>query len=131
MFAYRVAQKGVDKSHVAVGGASCGVAQSTDLAARNHDIKTVLALSGPATDETRSYVAQTPDLAIFGAASESDTNAAKGIEALLGASKSPRSQLKTYPGTEHGVPMFAKNPALEPMVVSWMKAQLMAKSATK
>ncbi len=31
---------------------------------------------------------------------------------------------RIYSGTEHRVPMFAKNPELEPMVVDWLKTQL-------
>jgi dienelactone hydrolase len=131
MLAYLLKQAGVDKSRLAVGGASCGVTQSSDLAARHHEIKTVIALSGTATEATRSYMAETPGVAIFGAASEGDTNAAKGIRDLLSASKNPRSTVKIYAGTEHGVPMFAKNPELQPLIVSWMKAQLVAQRATQ
>jgi dienelactone hydrolase len=131
MLAYLLKQEGVDKSRLAVGGASCGVTQSTDLAARHHEIKTVIALSGTATEATRIYMAETPGVAIFGAASEGDTNAAKGIRDLLAASKNPRSTVKIYVGTEHGVPMFAKNPELQPLMVSWMKAQLVAQRATQ
>ena len=130
-YAYLISQKGVDKSHIAAGGASCGVTQSSDLAARHHDIKTLLALSGTATDATRTYIAQTPALAIFGAASEGDAGAAKGIKEILDASKNPRSTVKIYAGTEHGVPMFAKNPELEPMIVSWLKGQILPKGGTR
>jgi len=130
-YAYLLDQKGVDKSHVAAGGASCGVTQSSNLAARHHDIKTLLTLSGTATDATRTYISQTPGLAIFGAASEGDTGAAKGIKEILDASKNPRSTIKIYAGTEHGVPMFAKNTELEPMIVAWVKAQLLPKGGTR
>ncbi len=122
-YAYLLAQKGVDKARVAAGGASCGVTQSSDLAARHHEIKALMLLSGSTTDATRQYIASTPSLPVFGAASEGDTNAAKGIKEAVEASKNPHSTLKLYPGTEHGVPMFAKNAELEPMIVSWLKAQ--------
>jgi dienelactone hydrolase len=130
-FAYLLSQTGVDKTRVAAGGASCGVTQSSDLAARHHEIKALMELSGTATDATRTYVAQTPALAIFGAASEGDTGAAKGIRELLGASKNPRSMIKIYSGTEHGVPMFASNPELEPLIMAWVKAQLLMKGGTR
>jgi dienelactone hydrolase len=130
-YAYLLSQKAVDTSHVAAGGASCGVTQSSDLAARHHDIKTLMVLSGTATDATRTYIAQTPALAIFGAASEGDSGAAKGIKDILDASKNPRSTIKIYAGTEHGVPMFAKNPELEPMIVTWIKGQLLPKGGTR
>jgi dienelactone hydrolase len=125
MLAYLIAQKGVDKSHLAAGGASCGVPQSTNLAARHHEIKVLVELSGiVSSDETKAYVAQPPSLAIFGAASTGDTDPAKGIKSLLASSKNPHSQLHMYSGTEHGVAMFPKDPELEPLVVSWIKANL-------
>ena len=125
MFAYLTAQKGVDKSRLAVGGASCGVEQSTDLAMHHHEIKTILELSGAATDQARTYIGKTPAVAIFGAASKEDTDAAKGIQELLAASKNPHSQVHIYPGNAHGVSTFAANPDLETMVVSWLKERLM------
>ena len=130
-YAYLVSQTAIDKTHVAAGGASCGVTQSSDLAVRHREIKTLVLLSGTATDATRSYVGHTPDLAIFGAASEGDTGAAKGIREVLDASKNPRSTVKIYAGTEHGVPMFARNAELEPMIVNWVKAQLLSKGGTR
>lgn len=125
-FEYLTAQKGVDKTRLAAGGASCGVTQASDLVARRHEIKSLLLLSGSASDAARAYLTATPAVAVFGAASEGDTNAAKGIKEAVESSKSSRSQLKIYSGTEHGVPMFAKNPELEPMIVSWLKKQLAA-----
>ena len=70
-------------------------------------------------------------VAIFGAASEGDTSAAKGIKELVAASKNPKSTVKIYAGMEHGVPMFAKNPELEPMIVSWLKGQILPKGGTR
>lgn len=123
-YAYLIAQKGVEKTSVAAGGASCGVTQSSDLATRHHEIKALMLLSGNASDAAKAYLAATPSLPVFGAASEGDTNAAKGIKEAVEASKDPHSTLKLYAGTEHGVPMFAKNAELEPMIVSWLKAQV-------
>ncbi len=126
-YAYLLAEKGVDQSRVAAGGASCGVTQSSDLTARHHEIKALMLLSGNASDAAKAYLAATPSLPVFGAASEGDTGAAKGIKEAVEASKNPKSTLKIYPGTEHGVPMFAKNSDLEPMIVAWLKTQLSAK----
>jgi dienelactone hydrolase len=131
MLTFLLAQQGVDKSRVGAGGASCGVAQSTALAVRHPEIKTLIELSGNATDETKSYITQTPSLAVLGAASEGDAGAAKGIKDLVESSKNPRSTLKIYAGSEHGVPMFSKNPELELLIVSWIKARLMAGGATQ
>ncbi|HTC35764.1 MAG TPA: alpha/beta fold hydrolase [Bryobacteraceae bacterium] len=129
-FDYLIKQKGVDASRLAVGGASCGVTLSSDLAARRHEIRALMVLSGMASDAAKAYIASNPSLPVFGAASEGDTGAANGIRAALAESKDPKSVLKIYSGTEHGVPMFAKNPELEPMIVAWIKAQLPATGGT-
>jgi len=123
-YAYLAAQKGVDKNRIAAGGASCGVTQSANLAVRHHEIKALMLLSGMASDEAKTYITGDPGLPVFGAASEGDTNAAKGIKEAVASSKNAHSVVKIYPGTEHGVPMFAKHPDLEPMIVSWLSTQL-------
>jgi dienelactone hydrolase len=123
-YAYLIAQKGVNKAEVAAGGASCGVTQASDLATRHHEVRALMLLSGNASDAAKAYLASLPSLPVFGAASEGDTNAAKGIKEAVAASKNPHSTLKLYPGTEHGVPMFAKHAELEPMIVSWLKTQV-------
>jgi len=128
-YSYLINQKGVDSSRIAAGGASCGLTQSSDLAARHHEIRALMILSGQASDAAKVYIASTA-LPVFGAASEGDTNAAKGIREAVGASKDPKSVVKIYAGTEHGVPMFAKNPELEPAIVAWLKAQLPAGGGT-
>jgi dienelactone hydrolase len=122
-YAFLTGQKGVDKSRLAAGGASCGVTQSSDLAARHHEIKALMLLSGQTTDAARAYITSS-GLPVFGAASEGDTSAANGIREAVGASKNSHSTQKIYNGTEHGVPMFAKNPDLEPMIVMWLKTQV-------
>ena len=123
-YAYLLSQKGVDKSRLAAGGASCGVGQSSALVTRHPEIKTLLMLSSSTAQAAKDYIAKTPTLAVFGAASEGDEGAAAGIKVALGASKNPKSVLKIYPGTEHGVPMFDKNAELQPMIVNWLKTQL-------
>jgi len=123
-YAYLMSQKGVEKSRVAAGGASCGVTQASDLATRHHEIEALMLLSGSASPEAKTYLADNPKIAVFGAASEGDTNAAKGIQEAVGSSKDPKSTLKIYPGTEHGVPMFAKHADLEPAIVSWLGTQV-------
>jgi dienelactone hydrolase len=129
-YAYLISQKGVDQSRVAVGGASCGVTQSSDLATRHQEIKALMLLSGTASSAARAYIASNSRLPVFGAASEGDAAAAKGIKEATEASKNAQSKMKIYPGTEHGVPMFAKNSDLEPMIVAWLKAQLPTRSGT-
>jgi pimeloyl-ACP methyl ester carboxylesterase len=123
-YAYLTALPGVDKSRVAAGGASCGVTQASNLAVRHHEIKALMLLSGSASDAWKQYIAATPSVAVFGVASVGDANANKGIHEAVAGSTNPQSRGLHLDGTEHGVPMFAKHPELEPMIVQWLKAQL-------
>jgi len=123
-YSYLLSQSGVDRARVAAGGASCGVTQSSDLATRHPEVKTLLLLSGMASESARSHVMKMSDMAIFGAAAKEDTRAAEGITAVVGTSKNPASTLKMYGGTDHGVPLFAKHAELQPMVVSWLSTRL-------
>ena len=47
------------------------------------------------------------------------------IKAAVEGSQNGQSMVKIYGGTEHGLPMFGKNPDLEPAIVSWLEAQLL------
>jgi hypothetical protein len=64
-------------------------------------------LSGTASDAAKAYIASNASIPVFGAASEGDTGAARGIREAVAASKAPEFKIQIYPGTEHGVP---KNP---------------------
>jgi dienelactone hydrolase len=123
-YAYLLGQSGVDRARVAAGGASCGVTQSSDLATRHAEIKTLMLLSGTTSESAQSHVMKMSDVAVFGAAAEEDARAAEGIKTVVGASKNAASTLKMYGGTEHGVPLFEKHAELQPMVVSWVATRL-------
>ena len=129
-YEFLLKQKGVETSRVAAGGASCGVTQAADLAERHHEIRALVLLSGSTSEQAKAYIAATPSLGVFGAASEGDTGAAKGIKEAVGVSKNPRSTPRIFPGAEHGVPMFAKHPDLEPAIAGWLKAQSASHSGT-
>jgi dienelactone hydrolase len=125
-FSYLLSQKDVDKSRIAAGGASCGVGQAAALAARHHEIRALVVLSGAATEEAKDYIAATPSLPVFGAVSENDKvpNVVADTKDVAEKSKNPRSVFKIYPGAEHGALMFAPNPDLEAMLIAWLKAEL-------
>jgi hypothetical protein len=105
--------------------------QAADLAVRHPEIRSLIVLSSAtgASDAAKMNIAKTPGLAIFGAAADGDTPAAAGIKDILAASKNSASVLNIYAGTEHGVPMFAKNPELKPMIMSWLTSQFRLKLA--
>ena len=126
-YAYLLKQEGVDRSRVAVGGASCGVALTSDLLTRNLEIKAFVALSGFPSDSAKAHISKMPGLAVLAAAADQDA-LTPGVHEILktavAGSKNAQSMVKIYGGTEHGLPMFVKNPDLEPMIVSWLTKQL-------
>ena len=126
---YLTSQTGVDDSRVAVGGASCGAMLTADLASRHDGITTLMLLSGPPSEAAVAHIASTPELGVFAAAATGDTVTPGVSDALKGAvdgSKHPKSMAKIYGGTEHGLPMFEKNPDLQPALLSWLKGQLLS-----
>ena len=126
-FEYLASQSGVDRSRMGVGGASCGGMINADLAARKDGVKALMLLSSPPSEAAVKNMADTPGLAVFGAATEDDPvtrGVADALRGAVGGSKHPSSMAKIYEGTEHGLPMFEKNPDLEPALLDWLKTQL-------
>ena len=135
-YEYLLSRPDVDRTRVAAGGASAGVTQSVDLAARHHELRALMLLSGFATKAGLAYIAATPSLPIFGAVSKYDVAGSMGE--IVEASKNPNSVLKVYPGYwfdlligrgEHGVALFRRNHDLRPAMVAWLLAQLAVPSA--
>ena len=98
-----------------------------DLAARKEGVQALMLLSSPPSETAVQNMAAKPDLAVFGAATEDDPVTRGVADALRGAvagSQHPNSTTKIYEGTEHGLPMFEKNPDLEPALLAWLKNEL-------
>lgn len=131
VYAYLASQKTVDKSRVAIGGAGCAVWPAADAAMRHQEVKALVALSGVASDQAKTYISQTPGTAVFGASGENETtgDTSKPIKDLVAASKHPQSTVKTYTGFQPGVLLFPRFPDLEPAIVEWFKAQLIPAAA--
>ncbi len=126
-FDYLAGQAGVDAARVGAGGASCGAMLTADLAARR-DVEALMLLSGPPSEAAVANMASSSELAVFAAAATGDTVTPGVADALKGAvegSGHSHSTAKIYDGPEHGLPMFDKNPELEPALVSWLKAELL------
>ena len=126
-FDYLAGRDGVDAERVGAGGASCGAMLTADLAARR-DVEALMLLSGPPSEAAVANMASSSDLAVFAAAATGDTVTPGVADALQGAvdgSGHAHSTAKIYDGPEHGLPMFDKNPDLEPALVAWLKAELL------
>lgn len=123
---YLVGQSGVNTGRIAAGGASCGAMLTADLAARK-PVTALMLLSGPPSDNAIANIAGSPDLAVFAAAATDDpitVGVAERLEGAVAGSPNPDSMAKIYGGTEHGLPMFAKNADLEPALIGWLTAEL-------
>ena len=123
-YATLLSQPGVDGARIGAGGASCGVSNSVRLARHHAEIKTLVLLSGRTNDAGLSYLHGNSSLSVFGAASEEDTGAARSIRKIVETSSGSGNKLEMYNNAGHGVPMFAAQPKLLPMIVEWYKAQL-------
>ena len=120
-------QEGVDGERVGAGGASCGAMLTADLPSRNAAVKTLMLLSGPPSETAVEHIANTPELAVFVAATTGDTvtpGVADALRSAVEGSKNKSSTAKILEGTEHGLPMFAKNPELGPELLGWLTSQL-------
>lgn len=117
-------QKGVDGQRMAAGGASCGVNQSLLAARRHPEIKTVVLLSGGSNPASREYLAKTPALPVFGAASHGDDGAVEGMRWLMQWSGNRDNKFLEYQAAGHGTEMFAVEKGLEPAILDWLDARL-------
>lgn len=119
-----LSQRGVDKARIGAGGASCGVSNSVRLARHHKEILTLVLLSGRTDDAGLEYLQNNTSLSVFGAASEEDTGSARSIRQIVDTSGHTKSRLAMYNNAGHGVPMFAAQPELLPLIVEWYKELL-------
>jgi alpha-beta hydrolase superfamily lysophospholipase len=120
-YAYLLTQD-VDRSRLAAGGASCGVAHAAALATRHHEIKALMLLSGGADETSRAYMRTTPSLAVFGAAAGNKYDVLETRETVA-ASPHPQSIFRNGRGSAHGVAMFETDVDLKPAIVQWLTAR--------
>jgi esterase/lipase len=94
------------------------------LAQRHPEVRAVVLLSGPVHEAGKNFIRKSSDVAIFGAASEDDGQAAQDMKEIVGLSQNKASKLLTFKNAGHGVQMFAKENQLESDIVNWLKARL-------
>src|SRR5262245_64679893 len=115
-------QKDVDKTRMAAGGASCGVAQAANLALSHPQVRALVLLSGLVPATPFKYLGSSSSIAVFGASAVGDMGAGN-VEEVARASKHAQSTAKHYAsGGAHGVGMFARDPELRPAIVQWLQA---------
>ena len=103
---------------------------SADLTVRKGTrIKALMLLSSPPSSNAIQNAANNSELAVFAAATKQDPitpGVAGALESMVNGSANPSSVLRILGGTEHGLPMFSSNPALQPELLNWLKEQLLS-----
>jgi dienelactone hydrolase len=125
-FQYLLAQPGVQHDMIGAGGASCGVANSTELARRHPEVRALMLLSGPVGRDDRLFLQRTSRLPIFAAAADDDVfgNLTETMKWLVSVSSNPSSRFQQYPTGGHGAEMFTPHPELPGMIAQWFQAVL-------
>jgi len=125
-YQYLVAQPGVSRDTLAVGGASCGVNQSVHVAANHPEVKALVLLSEGTDAGGRQFLRNSPGIPVFMAAAEDDTDpgVTEVMEWLCSFSKNPASKFVHYSKGGHGVEMFDAHKELPGMIVEWVTTAL-------
>lgn len=110
-------QPGVDKNRLAAGGASCGVDNSVQLARRSGQIKALMLLTGPTTQEGLAFLKGHPDIAMFVA---DESGFVSGIRTMVQSSTNQASTMREVNKGWHGVTMFDEDPSLLPTIADWL-----------
>lgn len=129
-YQYLLAQPGVDRSRIAAGGASCGVDNSIQLARRHPEVKTLVLLSGNTDQSGIKFLESATTVPIFMSASEDDGDMVEVMRWLMAFSRNPLDKFVAYKAAGHGTEMFKVEKGLEPMILEWYEARLLASPAS-
>jgi dienelactone hydrolase len=120
---FLVAQTGVDKTRIAVGGGSCGVGNAVTLAEHHLDIKALVLLAGGTDLAGVNYIAHKPELPIFTAAAADDEYNPATLELMRWYSEisgNPRSKFSGFKDGRHGTEIFGPHPELVHQIVAFL-----------
>jgi len=125
-FQYLLAQPGVARERIGVGGASCGVDYALKLARQHPEVKSLVLLAGPTDREGRQFLHSSKNLQIFTSAADDD---AFGPQALMmqwffSLSPNSTSRFAHYASGGHGAEMFVVQKKLPGIITDWFLATL-------
>lgn len=118
-FSYLASRPGVTRGIVGVGGASCGVNQSIQLARRHPEVKSLVLLSGNTDRDGRGFLRKSQKLPMMLSAADDDGAAVEVMQWLYGLSTNPGSKFVHYTSGGHGTEMFAAHKELPGTIVEW------------
>ena len=129
---YLVAQPGVDKARIAVGGGSCGVNNALTLAEHHPDVKTLVLLAGSTDLAGINYSAHRPEMPIFTAAAADDEYNPATIQLMQWFSEisgNPRTKFSGFKDGRHGTEIFGPHPELVHQIVAFLVDTLVTSPA--
>jgi dienelactone hydrolase len=118
-FNYLISQPGVTHGVVGVGGASCGVNQSIQLARRHPEVKSLVLLSGDTNRDGRAFLRKSEKLPLLLSAADDDGAAVAVMQWLYELSGNAGSRFVHYTSGGHGTEMFAAHTELPGTIVDW------------
>ncbi len=122
---YLESQPDVVRTKIGVGGASCGVNNSIQLAGRHSEIQSLMLLSGP-TDRAGRLFLQSSGLPIFVSAADDDEfgNMVEPMQWWFSISPNSASRFEHYATGGHGADMFTVHKELIDLIAGWFAATL-------
>ena len=122
-YEFLLAQAGVDKARIGVGGGSCGVNNAMKLAERHPDLKALVLLAGGTDLVGMKYIVNHPELPIFTAAAADDEYNPATIELMKWLSElsgNPRTKFSGFENGRHGTEIFGPHPELVDQIVAFL-----------
>lgn len=120
---YLVAQPGVNKTRVAVGGGSCGVDNALKVAERHTEVKALVLLAGGTGLVGTNFIAQHPERPLFTAAAADDEYNPATLELMQwysDLSGNPRTKFSGFKDGRHGTEIFGPHPELVHQIVAFL-----------
>ncbi len=118
-FNYLVSEPNVTRGIVGVGGASCGVNQSIQLARRHPEVKSLVLLSGNTDRDGRALLRKSEKLPMMLSAADDDGAAVEVMQWLYELSGNAGTKFVHYTSGGHGTEMFAAHKELPGTIVDW------------
>jgi len=118
-----LAQPGVDKARIAVGGGSCGVQNAVTVAEHHPDTKALVLLAGGTDLAGINYIAHKPELPIFTAAAADDEYNPATLQLMQWYSElsgNPRTKFSGFKDGRHGTEIFGPHPELVHQIVAFL-----------
>ena len=127
-YQWLVAQPGVDKNRIGVGGGSCGVDNAVKVATRHPEVRSLVLLAGGTDVAGVEYLIAHPGLPIFTAAAaddQYDSHAPQLMRWFAEVSGNPRNRFVGFADGRHGTEIFGPHPELPRQIVKWFADTLL------